>query len=407
MIKYELIGYNNQVNLKTLDFPLYVYIELTDACNFNCKFCSVRDKDNNFISLDLIKKIFQELKKNNIYDVYYTGGEPMLHPQLKEIVEYADNLGFRQTVLTNGSLLSKHKKILDKIMCICVSLHGSKKTHNYLTSRDNYDTLIENIKTSQKYTNLKINYTVMNENQSIFEMKRVLDLAKELDIGVSFSKYNNIGVGKQNECSIDVKKFAETLNELKQQDYNFGVNDCITPCLLKEELEYLSHGCGAGYLFASITCNGDIKICPSSTRTLGNIKDQSLRKIWHQKILKQYREFNWIPLYCKSCKHLSKCRCGCKIELGRDITDFNDYNVEQKKDNLWNKIKDKKMIVNISLIRQEKQNYINLSTPPRKYNKEAFEIIKKLNEGIVPSKINNSKDLVLSLYRDEIIREEK
>lgn len=407
MIKYELVGYNNQVNLNTLDYPLYVYIELTDACNFNCKFCSVCDKDKNFISLELIKKIFQELKKNNIYDVYYTGGEPMLHPQFKEIVEYAEELGFRQTVLTNGSLLSKYKRVLDKIMCICVSLHGSKNTHNYLTNRDNYDTLIENIKTAQKYTNVKINYTVMNENQNISEMKKVLDLAQSLKVDVSFSKYNNIGVGKENGCSIDIEKFAETLHELKLQGYEFDINDCITPCLLKEELEYLSHGCGAGYLFASITCHGDIKICPSSTQTLGNIKEQSLKKIWHQKLLKQYREFNWIPLYCKACKHLSKCRCGCKIELGHDINNFNDYNVEQKNNDLWNRIKDKKMLVNISLIRKEKQSYINLSAPPRKYNQEAFEVIKKLNDGIIPSAINNSKDLVLSLYRDKIIKEEK
>lgn len=405
MIKYDLVGYNNQVNLNTLDLPLYVYIELTDACNFNCKFCSVDEKNKNFISLDLFKKILLELNKNNIYDVYYTGGEPMLHPQFKEIVEYADNLGFRQTVLTNGSLINKYEGLLDKLMCVCFSLHGSRKIHNYLTNRDNYDNLVENIKTTTKYTNAKINYTVINENQNISETKKVLELAKKINVEVSFSKYNNIGLGKKNNCSIDIGLFADTLSELRKQGYSFGINDCMTPCLLNEELEYLSHGCGAGYLFASITCDGDVKICPSSTTKLGNIKNQSLRKIWHQKKLKEYRDFNWIPLYCKSCKNLSKCRCGCKIELSEDITQFNDYNVNLNKNEIWDKIKNKKMIINISLLRKEKKNYVSLSNPPRKYNKQAIDIITKLNEGVVPAQINNSKDFVLSLYRDKIIKE--
>ncbi len=405
MIKYEIVGYNNKVNLNTLDLPLYVYIELTDACNFNCKFCSVDEKNKNFISIDLIKNILLELKKNNIYDVYYTGGEPMLHPKFKDIVEFANTLGIRQTVLTNGSLISKHEDLLDKLMCVCFSLHGSRKTHNYLTNRDNYDNLIKNIKLTTKYTNAKINYTVMNENQNISEMKNVLDLAKKLNVEVSFSKYNNIGVGKKNKCSINISMFANTLSELKNQGYNFGINDCMTPCLLNEELEYLSHGCGAGYLFGSINCDGEVKICPSSTTKLGNIKKQSFKKIWHQKKLEEYRKFDWIPLYCKSCKNLSKCRCGCKIELSKDISKFNDYNVNLYKNELWNEIKNKKMIVNISLLRKENNNYISLSNPPRKYNKQAIDIITKLNEGVLPSQIDNCQDFVLSLYRDKIIKE--
>lgn len=405
MIKYELIGYNNNIDLNTLELPLYVYIELTDSCNFNCKFCSVNQKNKKFISMDLIKKVLHDLKKNNIYDVYYTGGEPMLHPNFSEIVEYANELGFRQTVLTNGSLIAKYQDVLDKIMCICVSLHGDKKMHNFLTNTDNYDNLITNIKLAQKYTNVKINYTVMNENQDILEMKKVLDLAKNNGIEVSFAKYNNVGLGKKNNCSINIEKFAQTLDELKRQGYTFGINDCITPCLLKEEYEYLSHGCGAGYLFASINCEGNVKICPSSTKSLGNIKTSSFKKIWNQKYLKEYRDFKWIPLYCKSCKNLAKCRCGCKIELSQNITQFNDFNVEKKKNELWEQIKNKKMIVNISLIRKEKKDFINLSAPPRKYNEKAIQVIQQLNEGVIPAKISDSKDFILALYRDKLIKE--
>lgn len=405
MVKYELVGFNNNVDLQTLKVPLYVYLELTDSCNFNCKFCSVNKKSSNFIPVFLAKKVLDELKNNNIYDIYYTGGEPMLHPSFNEIIEYGNKLGFRQTVLTNGSLIKKKEIILDKITCVCISLHGSKKVHNLLTKSDNYDSLIDNIKLSNKYTNVKINYTVTSENQDISEMINVLELASKYNVGVSFAKYNNVGNGKRNNCSIDINKFVETLDVLKKRGYEFGINDCISPCLLEDRYEYLSHGCGAGYLFASITYDGNVKICPSSNWILGNISKSSFVKIWSQKYLKEYRKFDWIPLYCKSCKNLAKCRCGCKVELQNKITEFNDYNVETRKKNTWNKIKDKKMIVNISMLRKEKKDFINLSNPPRKYNAEAVQIIKKLNNGVIPEQIENAKDFILALYRDKLVKE--
>lgn len=63
------------------------------------------------------------------------------------------------------------------------------------------------------------------------------------------------------------------------------------------------------------------------------------------------------------------------------------------------------MIVNISLIRKEKKDFINLSIPPRKYNEKAIQVIRQLNEGVIPDKISGSKDFILALYRDKLIKE--
>lgn len=405
MKKYELVTFKNNINLQNIKMPLYIYIELTENCNFNCKFCSINEKGKRYISMELIKNVLNELKKNNIWDIYYTGGEPTLHPNFKEIVEYAFKLGFRQTVLTNGSLVNENKDILDKVMCVCVSLHGGEKTHNMLTQSNNYKELISNIKLVKKYTNVKINYTVTNQNQEISEMKKILDFAKDNNIEVSFAKYNNIGIGKQNGCGINIEKFVKNLDELKNEGYKFGINDCITPCLFDEKYLYLSQGCGAGYIFASINCDGEVKICPSSSISFGNITTFSFKRIWNTPHLKQYRKFEWIPLYCKSCKDLTKCRCGCKVELNKEITQFNDYNVENRKNEIWKNIKDKKICVNISLIRREKSDYINLSNPPRKFDKNTMKVIELLNTGKIPSQIENEKELILSLYRDKLIKE--
>ena len=312
MFSYDLIGFNQDINLQTLENPLYVYIELTDCCNLKCKFCSVNKKDSNFISLELFKKILNNLKKLNIMDIYYTGGEPLLHPDFKSIVNYADNFGMRQTLLTNGLLLDKYVDVLKKIMCVCVSLHGTEDIHNSLTGDNCYQKVVKNIKLVQQITNVRINCTILNENQNIKEMQSILDFAQLHNLELSFSKYNHIGIGKEHNCSISIKEFIKNLDFLKNKGYRFLVNDCIAPCLVDEKYLYLTHGCGAGYLFGSITWNGNLKICPSSNVILGNISKNNFSKIWNNKQLLKYRRFKWIPLYCKSCKNLSRCRCGAK-----------------------------------------------------------------------------------------------
>ena len=319
MFDYNFVSFNQQINLQTLKYPLYVYIELTDSCNLKCKFCSVNKKNKNFISYDLLKKVLDNLKELNIMDIYYTGGEPLLHPYFDNIVDYADKLGMRQTILTNGILIDKHLESLNKMMCICISLHGTETTHNTLTGENCYHKVIENISLAKKTTNVKINYTVINENQNIKEMKQVLDYAKLHNIDVSFSKYNNIGIGKENKCSIDLKEFVKTLDTLRNKNYTFLVNDCIAPCLVEEKYLYLTHGCGAGYLFGSINYNGAVKICPSSNIILGNLNKTDFSKIWNQKLLMKFRDFEWLPLYCKSCKNLSRCRVGLKVKNEKNI----------------------------------------------------------------------------------------
>lgn len=407
MIEYEIVGYNNKVDLNTVKMPLYVYIELTDNCNLKCKFCSVNNKYTNFISIESIKKILNEMSKLNIMDVYYTGGEPLLHPEFDAIVEYGYKLGIRQTVLTNGVLINKHINILNKIMYLCVSLHGSEITHNKLVGSNCFSKVLNNIDIAKKYTNVKINYTVFNENQDLNEMLFVLNICKNKNITVSFSKYNNIGAGKKNNCSIDIKKFVENLDIISNKNYHFTVNDCVAPCLVNEKFLYLTHGCGAGYLFASIDYDGNVKICPSSSYVLGNINEKSFSKIWDSKEMQNYRNFEWIPLYCKSCKNLSRCRCGCKAENESKLIIFNDYQVKIHKEKIWNDICSKTFSVNVSILRREQDYYVSLSNPPRKYNKKALDIIEKLNSGITPSELIEGKDLIMAMYRDKILKEVK
>ena len=108
--------------------PYTIEIELTNCCNASCVFCpnSISPRKKEFIDKQkLFKFLKNEKSKKNVnafnkefktFDfpkIVYAGlGEPLLHPDFIEIIEYTKKLGFIVEIVTNGYLLTHD--IVDK-----------------------------------------------------------------------------------------------------------------------------------------------------------------------------------------------------------------------------------------------------------------------------------------------------
>lgn len=89
-------------------------VHLTDHCNLNCKGCTHYSPlaDEFYLSIEEFERDMtrlSELSKGEIKQIFLLGGEPLLHPQIKEFFPIARRLFFnsRIVVITNGILLSK------------------------------------------------------------------------------------------------------------------------------------------------------------------------------------------------------------------------------------------------------------------------------------------------------------
>lgn len=95
-----------------LKLPLKrIHIELTSICNFNCTFCpkSFMTRRNGYIETTLAKKIISEIAQNRISEkiTFHIMGEPFLHPDFFEIIQYAVAEKVKIGVTTNGSYLTE------------------------------------------------------------------------------------------------------------------------------------------------------------------------------------------------------------------------------------------------------------------------------------------------------------
>lgn len=93
--------------------------------------CDMHKQPAKEISLKDAKRVLEKLASNDFLIVYFTGGEPTLHPNIVDIVSYADKLGLVTTMTTNGTpsktLLSKLKNA--GLYLLSVSLdHWNRET---------------------------------------------------------------------------------------------------------------------------------------------------------------------------------------------------------------------------------------------------------------------------------------
>jgi len=84
-----------------------VMIEITDACNLDCRVC-YKKKGTSFKSLSSIRQdIETAMKLRKLHTVTISGGEPTLHPELYQIVKMMKHYGFHVFLLTNGVLIDE------------------------------------------------------------------------------------------------------------------------------------------------------------------------------------------------------------------------------------------------------------------------------------------------------------
>ena len=104
-----------------------IYIEITSSCNLTCSFCQETKRDKRFMSLDEFSHVIDQVKPLTEFIYLHVKGEPLLHPQLGDILQICHDEGMRVNITTNGTLL---KKQLDTLIAhpvhqINISMHSA------------------------------------------------------------------------------------------------------------------------------------------------------------------------------------------------------------------------------------------------------------------------------------------
>lgn len=269
-----------------------IYIEITNYCNMNCKFCPKTNRRLQYMEIENFKNIITKIKDytNTIY--LHVKGEPLLHVNLKEILEIAKQSNLDVVITTNGTMLKEKQEILENaksIRQINISVHSFeqniKKQNNYL------DDVLNSVKNITDKNDIYISYRFWNiQNEDITKNEeQIQQICKSYNIeSYDELKTNNyLKLKEKHYINIDNVFEWPNLNnkECSEYGYCYGLIDqlailvdgTVVPCCLDQD--------------------GIIN--------LGNILEESLEDILNKEktkeIVKGFKENKLHEELCKKC----------------------------------------------------------------------------------------------------------
>lgn len=133
--------------MRLVNHPVLCNYYLTYRCNAKCGFCDIWEQPSPYVTLENVEANLTDLQKLGVKVIDFTGGEPLLHRQLPEILSLAKDKGFITTVTTNTLLYPKKAKSLAGLIDM---LHFSldsydQKQHDTMRGVACYDSVINSI----------------------------------------------------------------------------------------------------------------------------------------------------------------------------------------------------------------------------------------------------------------------
>lgn len=130
---FEVLHGKNGTDPFKTELPLLVDVGIMGHCLNSCSFCYQGDKDEAHMSLENFKRIIDQVKHHTNQVALGGRGDPNLHPQFKEILEYARANDVVPNYTTSGRNLTDNQIEISKICgAVAVSDYGQDFTFSAL-----------------------------------------------------------------------------------------------------------------------------------------------------------------------------------------------------------------------------------------------------------------------------------
>ena len=198
---------------------------ITTKCNQNCKYCH-RFLGINDLTYEENKKILNNLIKDGVNNITWTGGEALLYPNLKELLKISQENGIKNKLITNGMVLAQNenmREILDYLDSLTLSLDTiNDDTNEELGRGKNHFEEVKTILDYVKGKSLKVNINTVVSKKNINEMEQLGEFLNNYNISkwkfFKFMPLRETAEKNKDEFAITDAEFEKTKNVFR----NFG-----------------------------------------------------------------------------------------------------------------------------------------------------------------------------------------
>ena len=293
--------------------PVVVW-NITSQCNLKCRHCYIEATEaanENEMTTEEGKTFIDDLAEMKVPVLMFSGGEPLVRPDLFELAAYAVEKGLRIVLSTNGTLIDEFTAQLIKeagFQYVGVSIDGCEAIHDeFRGEKGAFKAAIAGIRAAKAAGNRTgVRFTLNSINKQ--DLPAVMELIEEEKVD-RFCMYHLVYAGrgsdmkkldlsteeKQNvaqfliEKTLDFDRRGVELEILTTDNHADGLYllDYIAktnPGRVDEvrQLLEMHGGCSAGDRMANVDYLGNVHPCQFwSDMVLGNVRERNFSKIWN------------------------------------------------------------------------------------------------------------------------------
>jgi radical SAM protein with 4Fe4S-binding SPASM domain len=318
--------------------PLYMVTwRCTRKCVGNCLYCSYTSEYAKDMEADTktAYKIVDEIYNFGSPLLGISGGEPLLRPDIFDIISYAKQIGFGVSLITSGFVFDEKRlnKLARNEVYTAVSVDGNRESNDKIRGKGSYDKALYAVKKLSENGILDCIVTTLTK-YNIKDAEHVVKLAEEYNARMIVF-HNLVPVGRAGSNMPDLAPSPEEYEWAFNNIYDLQVKyagkvhvNVYAPFYARIVRErnpvdfwdwfqnrFLGK-CTIGGNYVSITENGDYRSCGfNEGYRLGNVKDKSLKRTWnelqHSELHLKLRDKSNIKGKCGVCEYREICG-GCR-----------------------------------------------------------------------------------------------
>ncbi|MEL6048089.1 radical SAM/SPASM domain-containing protein [Methanothrix soehngenii] len=299
---------------------LIIAWELTAACNLSCRYCRAsasHEPDQGELDTDEAKRFVESIAPLKPM-LILSGGEPLLRPDLFQIIRLAVSLGIRVSLASNGTLITSGlaEEIADSgVSRVSISLDGADATmHDHGRGQGSFERSIRGIENLRGRVDFQINFTVTQKNQS--ELIRIFDLAEKLGAAALHIFFLvPTGRGREEDVITPVRQ-EEMLRQIEGEMDRRTLEVQVTCAPQYARLKKPGHGrgsggCLAGRRFVFVSRKGEVYPCGYLPLRVGSVREKNFIEIWENSPELQALREGRLKGKCGRCEFSRSCG-GCR-----------------------------------------------------------------------------------------------
>ncbi|MEM0326934.1 MAG: radical SAM protein [Desulfurococcaceae archaeon] len=310
--------------------PEYVIWIFTAACNLDCLHCyTYRFRNLRELPLSEKLRIARSIGETGVEYVNLTGGEPLIHPQFKDIVLELHKYGVEKSVVTNATMVKDD--VVDLLYrtetYVFATIEGPREIHDKIRGKGSYDRAVRGIEKIAKNLNSLSLVTTVNKVNYRY-VQEVVDYAASVDVD-SLALLPVMPSGRALETGVYVEpgEYVIAFKSVyeRAREYGLKLSAWCTPFAPLLKLDISSWFCRDMSGF-DIDPAGNVLLCDTLDMVLTSVVGKSILEVYEEFLnhhqVEYVRNPPNLPRECRTCVVSYACRGGCfarAYALKRDL----------------------------------------------------------------------------------------